>query len=77
MNHNLNPLDYDVYADQFDDGGVMGAGGKTKSDGGVSQLPGSTGSGVPKSMEVVGGHITGQVKPGTSGVQVQGGDYQI
>ncbi len=45
----------------------MGPGGKTKSDGGSSQIPGSSGVGVPKSMEAV-GHISGQVKPGTSGV---------
>ena len=62
-----NKNDYDVYADQFDDGGVMGAGGKAKTDGGSSQMPGGSGAGVPKSMEAV-GHIAGQVKPGTSGV---------
>jgi hypothetical protein len=45
----------------------MGAGGKTKLDGGSSQIPGSSGTGVPKSMEVS-GQVTGQVKPGTSGV---------
>jgi hypothetical protein len=45
----------------------MGAGGKTKSDGASSHIPGSSGAGVPKSMEAV-GHITGQIKPGTSGV---------
>jgi hypothetical protein len=73
-----NNLDYDVYADQFDDGGVIknvGGLNKSKPDSGISSQHPNIGGPAQKAHDGMQGGAIGigasaahTVKPGTSGV---------